>query len=378
VAFESNFAEGAELGAAFAAYVDGECVVDVWGGLADRQTATPWIASTIVGIFSGTKGLTATCMAVLIDRGKLELSAAVSEYWPEFAAEGKGDILVSDVLTHQARLPGVLTPVSVEEATDDLRMARLLAEQRPLDPRDTGPRYHALTFGWLCGELVRRVDGRSIGRFLRDEIADPLGLEVWIGLPESEEHRVALLEPTESFAAEQSDALVEREADEVTWSIWSNPPRFAPSGLAANLRSWHAAEVPASNGVVAARSMARLYGCLAAGGELDGTQLISPATLAQVTRQHVARIDAGLKEEFAFGIGFEIQITPPPLGPPGDAFGHSGAGGSVHGAWPTLRTGFSYTPNLLGGSPDPRGRRVLDALHKAVVRRRRSGDGAEP
>lgn len=369
--FESNIRGGTELGAAFAAYEGGECVLDVWGGFADAQRATPWSASTLVGIFSGTKGLVATCMAMLIDRGSIDPCSPVAKYWPEFAANGKSGILVGDVLTHQAGLPGLLTPVSIDEATDDVRMARLLAEQLPLHP--AGLRYHALTFGWLCGELVRRVDGRSIGRFLREEIADPLGLEIWIGLPEGEEYRVAAFEQNEHFAAEQRDFVLDRATDELAWSIWSNPPRFAAGGqLAANLPSWHTAEIPATNGIVTARSMARLYGCLALGGELDGIRLVSPATVTEVGRRRVAGLDQALGEELAFGLGFEVQTSAAQLGPPSDAFGHSGAGGSVHGTWPSLGTGFSYTPNMLGGfsTVDPRAAQLLEALHEAVLGRR--------
>jgi len=170
--FERNLAERGEVGAAFAAYVDGELVVDLWGGLADRQRGIAWRDDTLVGVFSGSKGLVAACLLVLIERGLLELDVPVCRYWPEFAAQGKEGILVRDVVSHRAGLPGLLTAVSLEEATDDVRMAQLVAAQARVVAPEAGARYHAVTFGWLCGELVRRVDGRSVGRFLREEIAD--------------------------------------------------------------------------------------------------------------------------------------------------------------------------------------------------------------
>jgi CubicO group peptidase (beta-lactamase class C family) len=378
-AFERNLDERGEIGAAFAAYVDGEAVVDLWGGLADRRRSVAWGRETLVGIFSGSKGLVAICMLLLLERGQLDLDAPVCRYWPEFAAAGKEEIRVRDVVSHRAGLPGLLTPVSVEEATDDVRMAQLLAAQPPMVAPATGPRYHAVTFGWLCGELVRRVDGRSIGRFLREEIAEPLDLDIWIGLPERFEHRVAVLERGAAFEEEQSEIAVEREADEAAWSIWSNPPRFSTEGLAANLSSWHAAEVPATNGIVAARSLARLYGCLARGGEIDGVRLLAPETLAE-GRRCLARGRDPYVDELAFGTGFQLQTAAMELGPEADAFGHTGAGGSAHGAWPSLQTGFSYTPNLLGGlgAVDARGEALLGTLHAAVAERAVCAEGRDP
>jgi CubicO group peptidase (beta-lactamase class C family) len=366
--FARNFSELGEIGAAFAAYVDGRLVVDLWGGLADRRGNVAWGRDTLVGIFSGSKGLVATCLLLLLERGQLDLDAPVCRYWPEFAACGKEDVLVRDVVSHQAGLPGLLTPVSVEDATDAARMAQLLAAQRPIAPPGSGPRYHAVTFGWLCGELVRRVDGRSIGQLLRDEIAEPLELDVWIGLPARHEGRVAVLERGAAFGRGPTDLLVEREVDETAWSIYSNPPRWSHGGeLAANLRSWRQAEVPATNAIANARSMARLYGCLARGGDIDGVRLLSPETVDR-GRHCLARGRDPYVGELAFGTGFQLQSDGGDLGPAPDAFGHTGAGGSVHGAWPGLWTGFSYAPNLLRSldAGDPRAEALLTALHAAV------------
>jgi CubicO group peptidase (beta-lactamase class C family) len=346
--------------------------VDLWSGIADRRSEAPWQHDTLVGIFSGTKGLVATCLLLLIERGLLELDVPVSRYWPEFSARGKQDVLVRDVVCHQAGLPGLLTPVSIEEATDDVRMAQLLAAQQTIVPPGTTPLYHAITFGWLCGELIRRTDGRSVGRLLREEIAQPLDLEIWIGLPERYEARVAFLERDAAFWRQHNAAVGDTEPDPVAWSIWSNPPRFSEGELAANRRAWHAAEIPATNGIVSARSMARLYGCLANGGSLAGVRILSPETIEAGRRCLARGHDPYLDAPLAFGTGFELQTCAMGLGPAPDAFGHTGAGGSVHGAWPSLKTGFSYAPNMLGSlsTMDPRADALLGSLHAALDRRR--------
>jgi CubicO group peptidase (beta-lactamase class C family) len=365
--FERNIAERGELGAAFAAVVDGVLAVDLWGGLADRQRGVPWTRDTLCVIFSGTKGLVATCLLLELDRGVLDLDSPVCAYWPEFAAHGKQEVLVRHVVAHQAGLPGLSTPVTIEQATDPVRMARLIADQTPIAPPGTWQAYHAMTFGWLCGEVIRRVDGRSVGRVLREEVADPLGLDVWVGLPADQESRVAVIEPGQAFGA--STARRSATLDAVGRSIWANPPRFSEDGLAANIRLWHGAEVPSTSGIGTARSIARLYGCLARGGELDGVTIASPAALRTARRCLARGHDPYLDAPMAFGVGFQLQTERAPFGKATDGFGHPGAGGSVHGAWPSLRTGFSYGTNRLGAlaAPDPRAQALLGALHEAVA-----------
>ena len=189
--FDRNFSERGDTGAAFAAYRDGELVVDLWGGLADRDSGAPWREETMQVIFSGTKALVGICMLMLIDRGELSPDAPVCAYWPQFGAHGKQEIKVSDIASHQARLPAIRKPLQESDMCDDVGLAAALADQsQEQDPR-AASMYHALTYGCLCGELVRRVDGRSVGRFFAEEVAGPLGLEVWIGLPEEQEQRVA-------------------------------------------------------------------------------------------------------------------------------------------------------------------------------------------
>jgi CubicO group peptidase (beta-lactamase class C family) len=364
--FRRNLRERDELGAAFAAVVDGRVVVDIWGGVANRQTAAPWRSDTIVPVFSGTKGLVSTCLLILLERGQVQLDAPVCEYWPEFAEHDKDKILVRHIVSHQAGMPGVTTPVTVLEATDHQYMARLLADQSPITPPGMFHAYHALTMGWLCGELVRRVDGRSVGRFFAEEVAQRLRLDAWIGLPEEFEPRVARLARRPDFAAPGTGSA---EDDPLGWSIWANPPRYLGDELAANMRAWHAAEVPAASGIADARSMARLYGCLARGGTLDGVGLLAPDTLVAATTRLASGRDPYMGTEVAYSAGFQIQSDDMPFGVPRDAFGYGGVGGSLHGCWPSLKTGFSYAMNLLApvGPTDSRATAVLNALHEALT-----------
>ncbi len=372
-AFERNFAERGELGSSFAAYVDGELVVDLSGGVADRAAGRAWDGDTLCGIYSGTKGLVATSMLMLVERGALDLDAPVCSYWPELAAEGKDAIQVRHLLTHTAGLPGVTTPLTFEQLIDDELVARLLAAQAPTSAPGEVIAYHALTFGWLCGELVRRVDGRSVGRFVREEIAEPLGVDAWIGLPGEHEPRVAVLEATDAFGSEYPDlpadpATIDDPRMRVLWSVIGNPPQTILNVATANTRAWRAAEIPGANGVATARGMARLYACLARGGELDGVRLLSPETVADAGRLQREGHDPYRDEPIIYGLGFHLQEYDGALGSEADAFGHGGAGGSIHGCWPRLRTGYSYTTNLLdGGGPNPRTVTLVAALHEAVV-----------
>ena len=222
-----------------------------------------------------------------------------------------------------------------DDFLDGTRLAALLADQ----PQDADPRsidtYHALTYGWLCGELVRRIDGRSVGRFFADEIAAPLELELWIGLPDGLEDRVARLEHASDYGQWPvwDPAVVAR--DELLARVWHNPPVLAPGHLPWNRSDWHRAEIPGAGGIGTARSLARLYGCLALGGAQEEFRLLTPETLTIGRTEATRRVDALLGVPSAFGVGFELQTEMEPFGEPADAFGHTGAGGSVHCAWPS-------------------------------------------
>ena len=286
--FERNFSERGEVGAAFAACLDGKMVVDLWGGLADPgPPPRPWREDTLQLIFSGTKGLVAACGLMLIDRGLLALEDPVCKHWPEFAANGKQAVTVAELFSHRARLPGVRAPLQESDLTDDVRLAQLLATQaQESDPRAAAS-YHGLTYGWLCGELIRRVDGRSVGRFFAEEIARPLDLELWIGLPEAYEPRVSTL----LYGADWSDpdhTAQDYAADPFLACAEVNPPVLMEGRMPWNTRPFHAAEIPAVNGIGSARSIARLYCCLARGGELDGVRLMSPETI-ELGRRELSR-----------------------------------------------------------------------------------------
>jgi len=357
--FARNFAERGELGAAFTVVRDGEPLVDLRGGTADRATGRPWTADTLQILFSGTKGMVSACLLLLLQRGRLDLEAPVAQYWPEFAAAGKADVRVRDLVTHRVGLPGLHVPVTWREAVDGRKMAAYLARQpRSSDPRATQT-YHAATFGWMCGELVRRVEGRSLGRFFAEEIARPLDLEIWIGLPEELEPRVSTVELGDTWGGGIGILADDASSDPLRSAV-DNPPRYNPEDFPWNDRAWHAAEVPSSNGIGTARSIARFYASL--------DQLLSPEMLFLGSTPLSTRYDPLLGKVTSFGVGFELQTGRLPLGPPADAFGHGGAGGSKHGRWPTQRLGFSYVMNLLQDEAvDRRGPALLNALYRCLA-----------
>ena len=332
-------------------------LIDLWGGVADRDTGTPWQEDTIQLVFSGTKGLVASCLLVLLDRGALELDGPVSRYWPEFAAAGKGEVTVGQAVSHMAAVPGLRDGFGAADLLDSGRMAERLAAEAPFWEPGTQIAYHALTYGWLCDELVRRLDGRSTGRFFAEELAVPLGLDLWIGLPPELEEYVARLTPADDYGI----AYLGDEPEPLLDAVYG--------GLMAEFRwnehAFHQAEIPAANAIGTARSIARLYGCLAGGGG----PLVS-GDVVRVGRAELARgICAITRRPYAFGVGFELQTELGRFGPPADAFGHTGSGGSSHGAWPTEGLGFSFAMNeLQPEARDSRAPRLLAALADCLSR----------
>ncbi|MFI1097227.1 serine hydrolase domain-containing protein [Streptomyces sp. NPDC020917] len=358
-AFARNLSELGDVGAAFAAYRDGEPVVDLWGGLADPDTEAPWREDTVQLVFSGAKGLVAACVLLLVERGLVDLGAPLARYWPEFAAAGKERITVADVMSHQSRLPGVRKPFSVEQMLDAPFMAALLAEQEPsADPR-AGFVYHALTYGWLAGELVRRTDGRDVGAFFGEEFAEPLGLDVWLGLPDALHPRAATTLAGPGLLA----APAEGPSGDALRDLMRNPLLVPGATTLWNSAAFRRAAPAAVSAFGTARSLARFYACLARGGEIDGVRVLRPATVER-GRAELRRGTEGLwGSPMAYGAGFELHTELGLFGPAPDAFGHAGAGGSRHAAWPSQRIGFSYTPNhLRADSPDPRPLTLLAAL----------------
>lgn len=367
-AFEQNFSDRAELGAAFAATQDGEQVVDLWGGFAESSEAREWERDTPVLLFSGTKALVAICMLMLVERGELDLHAPVARFWPEFGGRGKSEITVGDVVAHRSRLPVLREPVEQADLADPGKMADLLARQAP----ETDPRcafaYHGITYGWLCGELVRRVDGRGVGQFFAEEVAEKLGLDIWIGLPPEQFDRVAVIEYTEEWhsTSERESELIAN--DELFDALCKNPVLYPPERVIWNSAELLAAEIPAINGVGTPRSVARLFGFLACGGESKGIRLLRQETV-ELGRTELSRgPDVFGKGSLAFAVGFQLQTSARAFGPPADAYGHTGAGGSALGCWPTERVGFSYAMNRMrpDDPPDPRRAALLSALWECV------------
>jgi CubicO group peptidase (beta-lactamase class C family) len=364
--FSRNFTERSDVGAAFAVVRHGEVIVDLHGGSA--APGKPWNENTLQVIFSGTKGLVATCMLMLVDRGLLDLDRPVAHYWPKFAAADKGRLLVRDIVCHRSGLPGITgAALAADDVADDEAMeARLAAQPLSSDP-NAYRCYHALTIGWLCGGVLRHIDGRSIGRFFADEIARPLGLDIWIGLPEAQEGRVGRLELAADWLPWDAGLTPEQVADPTRRSIWANPPLF-PHELPWNARRFHAGEIPGGGAIASARSMARLYACLANGAELDGVRLMRAETLAEGRRELNRFTDPFILEPMSFGTVFGLQAAQASYGPPVDAFGHPGAGGSVHGAWPSQGLGLSYVMNQLRADPEQaRTRLLLKILHSLVA-----------
>ena len=364
--FARNFTELGDVGAAFSVVRHGETVVDLWAGTSAPGRA--WAEDTLQVIFSGTKGLTATCMLMLVDRGQLDLEKPVAHYWPEFS-NGKERLLVRDIVSHRSGLPGITEgTLAIDDLADDRAMEARLAAQ-PLSPDPNAYRcYHALTIGWLCGGVLRRIDGRSLGHFFADEVAGPLGLDIWIGLPEAQEPRVGTLQLASDWGPWDADLTPEQKADPTRRSIWANPPLFPTDGLAWNTRPYHACEMPGGGGIATARSMARHYACLANGGELDGVRLMRPETIAAGRRELNRFMDPFIAEPMTFGTAYALQTEQGRFGPPADAFGHSGAGGSIHCAWPSQGLGLSYVMNEMRADPEVRRTHgMLEALYSVVA-----------
>ena len=371
-AFAANFEQHGEVGAAFALYRHGQKVVDLWGGVADEETGRPWQEDTLQLVFSTTKGATAIAANLLAQRGQLDLDAPVGEYWPEFKAEGKERIPVRWLLSHRAGLPVVDTPVSPEECFAWTPMVDALAAQRPVWEPGTAHGYHALTYGHLVGEVVRRVTGRSVGRFFAEEVAGPLGLDFFIGLPEEHEPRVSRLiqqaplgaPPDLEQVPEAVREMVERMFGPGSLMTRALSPTSAPIDF--NSRACHAAEIPAANGITSARSLARLYAAQI--GEVDGVRILDDASVARVSEEQSNGPDQVLVVPTRFGLGFFLSSSFSPLMGP-TSFGHAGAGGSLGFADPETGVGYGYVMNKMQAnlSGDPRTLGLVAAV-KACLR----------
>lgn len=357
-AFAANFARGdayEEIGASLSVFHAGRCIVDLWGGYRDAALSRPWTRDTLINVWSTTKGIAALAVALLVDRKLMAYSDPVSLHWPEFAANGKGDITVAQLLSHQGGLPGFVTPTVVEDFYHWDRVAARLAAQAPMWEPGTKNSYHAMTYGFLAGELVRRVSGKPIRRFVQDEIAGPQKAEFFIGLGEGFEPRVAeMIKP--SVAVDTAALNLPSEAI----AALTNP---AVEADRPNSRAWRAAEIPAANGHATAQGLGRIYGAVANGGALDGVELLSPDTIARMSEVQTRRIDLMLGFEPCWAMGFatnKIGI----YGPNPRALGHSGWGGSFGCADVQAKVGIGYVMNRMGADlvGDPRSKVLCDAI----------------
>jgi len=361
-AFAENFRRDGELGAAVAVTLHGRPVVDLWGGWRDAARTRPWQADTIVCMMSVAKAVSALALHMLVDRGRVDLDAPVASYWPEFAQAGKARVTVRQALSHLAGVPvaDAAPPGAIYDAG---AMEAALAAQAPLWEPGTVPCYHSATLGFICGAIVRRVTGRSLGAFVREEISAPLGLDYQIGLRPEEAARCAdmirakgsLLDLAQSSGKDQSGSKTD---------LLSRAWKQLPPEEDYNSPAWRAAEIPSANGHGNARAVARLCGALACGGTLDGVRLIGADALARATEEQWRGQSMASGLTFRVGMGFFLNCPPDrPMGPNARAFGHSGAGGAQAIADPVSGIGFAYSPNRMHAGIDigPRAQRLIEA-----------------
>ncbi|MFE6040446.1 serine hydrolase domain-containing protein [Streptomyces sp. NPDC056452] len=366
-AFAANFDERDELGAAVTVLVDGSPVVDLWGGWADKDRTRPWERDTVVNVWSTTKGPTALCAHILVDRGLLDLDAPVATYWPEFAAAGKESVPVRHLLSHRSGVAGLRDPHTLAELYDwELTTARLAATEPWWEP-GTRSGYHAISYGFLIGEVVRRITGLLPGEFLRQEITGPLDIDFTIGLPEKDAHRVAELVQPKSVSREQA-ALFSR-MEPVAIASLLNP---GTGTAAANTPEWRAAEIPAANGHGTARAVAALYGILAGRGSIDGRRILSEKAAERVREGQGSCRDlvlgAGFAHDTELGLGLWLSGENASYGPNPRAVGHDGAGGSCGFADPEAGIALGYVMNRMGANiaDDPRKMALIDAVYASL------------
>ena len=371
-AFARNFVEQGEVGASVCLTHDGETVVDLWGGLADAESRTPWQSDTISIVFSSTKGATALCAHILASRGALDLTAPVTDIWPEFGRHGKDKATVRMMLDHSAAVPAVRQPMKEAGYCDWDYMVARLEDEEPFWELGTRNGYHGLTFGWTVGELVRRVSGKSLGQFFADEVAGPLGLDFWIGLPEDLEPRVATMLPYRFGADDPMTPFMNAvltEPQSIPALFLLNSGGFIQGG--AHTREARAAEIGAANGMTNARGLAGMYAPLAN----DGARLVDADSLTAMSQVSMAtHQDATLMIPTRFGPGFMMSMDNRHLGPDHSvvlgrrAFGHVGAGGSIGFADPDCGLGFGYTMNRMGAGLllNARGQALVDAVYRSL------------
>ena len=340
-AFDANLASGADIGASFCATLEGETVVDLWGGWADEAKTRPWEKDTIVNVYSTTKTMTALTALLLADRGELDFDAPVAKYWPEFAANGKAQVKVSHLMSHAAGLSGWKETITGDDLYDWDKVCALLAAQAPFWEPGTASGYHALTQGYLVGEVVRRITGKSLGTVFREEIAEPLGADFHIGLPASEDHRVADLIPPPP-----GGAIGDGVQSELMRNMSSNP---STDPRATRTREWRGAEIPAAGGTGNARSIAEIHTILANGGVAKGKRFMSEAGCRKALEVQIEGVDLIFGAQAKFGMGFGLPGALVPLPSPNSIY-WGGYGGSLIVIDMDARTTFGYAMNKMAGT----------------------------
>jgi len=367
-AFAANFADAHELGAALCVHVDGEPVVDIHAGVVDSRAGGAWRDDTLVNVFSTTKGIVSALALRLVAEGRLSLERPVADYWPEFAQNGKGRIPVKWLLTHRAGLPAVRGMLPDDALYDWERMCTALAAEMPWWEPGTRHGYHPVTFGWLIGEVIRRVSGVSVGEYLQQAFAGPLALDLFIGVPESQHGRIARIsrpapDPT-NLEAMSFMQKVMTDPTGVTSRAFANPMSIATG---TNTPEWRSAQIPAANGHATARAVSRFYAALAGGGTLDGIEVLPKDVLKYCWTEESAGSDAVLGIDTRFSCGWMLSQKRPntAFGPGARSFGHPGAGGSVGMADPERRIAIGYVMNRMGAHIllDPRATRLIEAVY---------------
>jgi CubicO group peptidase (beta-lactamase class C family) len=336
--FEGNLASGADIGACFCATIEGETVVDLWGGFADEARTRPWEKDTIVNVYSTTKTMTALTALLVADRGDLDFDAPVARYWPEFAANGKDRVKVSHLMSHAAGLSGWKEPITKDDLYDWEKCTSLLAAQAPFWEPGTAPGYHAVTQGYLVGEVVRRITGKSLGTVFREEIAAPLGADFHIGLPASEDARVAELIPPPPGTGLGSGAQSELMKN------MSHNPGIDP--LVTRTRAWRGAEIPAAGGTGNARAVAEIHTILANGGTARGKRFLSEAGCRKALELQIAGDDLILGMPARYGMGFGLSGGIVPFRNPNTIY-WGGYGGSIIVIDMDARATYAYAMNKM-------------------------------
>ncbi|MDD1777092.1 MAG: beta-lactamase family protein [Candidatus Helarchaeota archaeon] len=367
--FAENFELGLDVGASLAVTLDGKFVVDLWGGYADAAKTKPWERDTIINVFSTTKIMTTICTLMCVDRGLIDIDAPVAKYWPEFAQNGKADLPVRYLLSHTSGLSGWSEQFPMEGLYDWNLCVTKLAAQKPWWKPGTKSGYHLVTYGYLLGELVRRVTGKSVGTFFRDEVAKPLNADFHIGLSPENDPRVAELIPAKV-------PLLLKILGNVFFQklLWYNvtvktlsKPNLSNIVDATRTRAWRAAEIPAANGQGNARSIARIGAALACGGKLDGVNLLSPAILEKALEEQSYGKDAVLNSPIRFGLGFGLPCKELPFPHPRTLF-WGGLGGSLMVMDLDAKMSLGFAMNKMSAEilMDIRKVRFMEVLTKAL------------